>query len=49
MEASQEIEVQRRVVLPSQSVLTLQQLLNQIDHAFFQLIDTPEQPSLQLG
>jgi len=28
---------------------SLQQLLKQINHAFFKLIDTPEQPSLQLG
>ena len=27
----------------------LKQLLKQINHAFFKLIDTPEQPSLQLG
>ena len=26
-----------------------QQLLKQLNHAFFKLIDTPEQPSLQLG
>jgi len=33
-----------------QSLMTsLQQLLKQINHAFFKLIDTPEQPSLQLG
>jgi hypothetical protein len=28
---------------------SLQQLLKQLNHAFFKLIDTPEQPSLQLG
>jgi len=28
---------------------SLQQLLKQINQAFFKLIDTPEQPSLQLG
>jgi hypothetical protein len=28
---------------------SLQQLLKQINHVFFKLIDTPEQPSLQLG
>jgi hypothetical protein len=26
-----------------------QQLLNHLNHAFFKLIDTPEQPSLQLA
>jgi hypothetical protein len=28
---------------------SLQQLLKQLHHAFFKLIDSPEQPSLQLG
>ena len=28
---------------------SLQQLLKQLNDAFFKLIDTPEQPSLQLG
>jgi hypothetical protein len=28
---------------------SLQQLLKQLDHPFFKLIDAPEQPSLQLG
>ena len=28
---------------------SLQQLLKQLNHAFFKLIDTPEQPSLQLA
>jgi len=28
---------------------SLQQPLKQLNHAFFKLIDTPEQPSLQLG
>ena len=29
--------------------LPLQELFNSINHAFFKLIDTPEQPNLQLG
>jgi hypothetical protein len=28
---------------------SLQQLLKQLNQAFFKLIDTPERPSLQLG